>query len=48
MILGSSYTSGTKILDDIDEYGTDMAYQSGLIDDIRALSGDKLQVYLKI
>lgn len=44
MIPGSSYTSCIKILEDTDKYGIDMACQSGSIDDIRALSDDKLQI----
>ena len=45
---GSSYTSCIKILEDTDNFGTNLACQSGSTDNIHALSGESRQIYLKI
>lgn len=45
---GSTYTSCIKILEDTDNYGTNLACQSGSTDNIHALSGESQQIYLKI
>ena len=45
---GSTYTSCVKIVEDTDNYGTNLACQTGSTDDIYALSGESQQIYLKI
>ncbi|MGH9978310.1 MAG: hypothetical protein ACRD8Z_21150 [Nitrososphaeraceae archaeon] len=45
---GSTYTSFIKILEDTDNYGTNLACQTGSTDDIHALSDENRQIYLKI
>jgi hypothetical protein len=45
---GSLYTSCIKILEDTDNFGTNLACQTGSINDIHSLSGESQQIYLKI
>jgi hypothetical protein len=43
---GSIYTSCIKVLEDTDNYGNNLACQTGSTDEIHALSGENQQVYL--
>lgn len=45
---GSSHTSCIKILEDTDNFSTNLTCQTGSIDDIHVLSGENRQIYLKI
>ena len=43
---GSIYTSCIKVLEDTDNYGNNLACQTGSTDEIHALSGENQQIYL--
>jgi hypothetical protein len=44
---GSSYISCIKILEDTDNFGTNLACQTGSINDIHSLSGESQLIYLR-
>lgn len=45
---GSTFTSCIKVLEDTDNYGNELACQTGSVDEISSLSGENKQVYLKL
>jgi hypothetical protein len=44
----TAYTSCIKILEDTDNYGTNLACQTGSTNDIHPLLSESQQIYLKI